>query len=159
MDLKGSKTIPAPREVVWRLLNDVAALKASLKGCEELAWDGENALKAVVMAKIGPVNARFKGKIMLVDLMPPERYALIGEGQGGVSGFAKGRADVTLTETTGGTEVGYSAKAIVGGKLAQLGQRLLDAAANKMAEDFFKAFAEEARTRHENPITETARQG
>ena len=100
------------------------------------------------MAKIGPVQARFKGKISLVDLAPPERYALIGEGQGGVSGFAKGRADVTLSETAGGTELTYAAKAIVGGKLAQLGQRLLDAAARKMAEDFFAAFAEEARKHH-----------
>jgi uncharacterized protein len=148
LELTGTKTIPAPREAVWRLLNDVAVLKAALKGCEELAWDGENLLRAVVRAKIGPMNARFKGKITLLDLTPPASYALVGEGQGGVAGFAKGRADVTLREGAGGTELAYTAKAIVGGKMAQLGQRLLDAAARKMAEDFFAAFAEEAKKRH-----------
>lgn len=157
MELTGSKIIAAPRADVWRLLNDVHALKASLKGCEELAWDGASALRAVMAVKIGPMNARFKGKITLVDLSPPERYALIGEGQGGVAGFAKGRADVVLKEIAGGTELAFSGKAVVGGKLAQLGQRLLDAAVRKMAEEFFKAFAEEARKRHALNDAEPAR--
>lgn len=142
MELKGRKRIDAPRETVWRLLNDADVLKASLKGCEQMEWDGENSLKAVVRTKIGPINARFRGRVRLENLKAPESYTLAGEGQGGASGFVKGAADVQLIENGGATELVYSGRAMVGGKLAQVGARLLDRVAHKMTEDFFRAFSE-----------------
>ncbi len=141
MDLSGKKIIPANRDVVWQMLQSIDVLKASIPGCEDLNWESETTLRAIVRAKVGPIKARFKGKIVLSNINPPESYTIAGEGQGGVSGFAKGKADVTLTETPEGCELSYSASANVGGKLAQMGSRLLNSVAKKMADDFFDGFA------------------
>lgn len=122
------------------MLQNIDILKASIPGCEDLIWENETTLRTIVRAKIGPVKARFKGKIILSNINPPESYTIAGEGQGGVSGFAKGKADVTLTETPGGCELSYSASANFGGKLAQMGSRLLNSVAKKMADDFFDGF-------------------
>jgi len=141
MDLSGKKIIPANRDVVWQMLQSIDVLKASIPGCEDLNWENETTLRTIVRAKVGPIKARFKGKIVLSNINPPESYTISGEGQGGVSGFAKGKADVTLTETPEGCELSYSASANVGGKLAQMGSRLLNSVAKKMADDFFDGFA------------------
>lgn len=140
MDLTGKKAIPAPRDVVWEKLRDADVLKASITGCEDLKWESDDTLAAIVKAKVGPINAKFKGRIVLSNLKPPESYTIAGEGQGGVSGFAKGKADVKLVETGDGCELVYTAKATVGGKIAQLGARLLNNVAKKMADDFFEGF-------------------
>lgn len=141
MDLTGKKVIPAPKADVWAKLQDADVLKASISGCEELSWDGDDTLKATVKAKVGPINARFKGRIRLSNIKAPDSYTISGEGQGGVSGFAKGSAEVKLNETADGCELVYTAKATVGGKIAQLGARLLNNVAKKMADDFFENFA------------------
>lgn len=140
MDLSGKKIIPADRDEVWQMLQSIDVLKASIPGCEDLIWENETTLRTIVRAKIGPIKARFKGKIILSNINPPESYTIAGEGQGGVSGFAKGKADVTLTETPEGCELSYSASANVSGKLAQMGSRLLNSVAKKMADDFFDGF-------------------
>lgn len=140
MDLSGEQLIPVSRELVWQALNDIEVLKACIPGCETIAWTGENQLEAVVMAKIGPVKARFTGLVSLTNMNPPNSYTISGEGKGGAAGFAKGGADVKLTDAEGGTLLRYEVKAQVGGKLAQVGARLIDAAAKKMAGDFFAAF-------------------
>ncbi|MCH8862171.1 MAG: carbon monoxide dehydrogenase subunit G [Proteobacteria bacterium] len=140
MDLSGEQLIPVSRELVWQALNDIEVLKACIPGCETIAWTGDGQLEAVVMAKIGPVKARFTGLVSLTNMDPPNSYTISGEGKGGAAGFAKGGADVTLTDAEGGTLLRYEVKAQVGGKLAQVGARLIDAAAKKMAGDFFAAF-------------------
>lgn len=122
------------------MLQNIDILKASIPGCEDLIWENETTLRTIVLAKIGPVKARFKGKIILSNINAPESYTIAGEGQGGVSGFAKGKADVTLTETPEGCELSYSASANFGGKLAQMGSRFLNSVAKKMADDFFDGF-------------------
>jgi carbon monoxide dehydrogenase subunit G len=141
MDMTGEYRIPAPREQVWAALNDPAILKASLPGCESLERVSDHEFAATVTAKVGPVRAKFNGQVRLSDLNPPESYKISGEGKGGAAGFAKGGADVRLVEE--GAEVtvlSYTAKADVGGKLAQLGSRLIDATAKKMADEFFENF-------------------
>jgi len=141
MDMTGEYRIPAPREQVWAALNDPAILKASLPGCESLERVSDHEFAATVAAKVGPVRAKFNGQVRLSDLNPPESYKISGEGKGGAAGFAKGGADVRLVEE--GAEVtvlSYTAKADVGGKLAQLGSRLIDATAKKMADEFFENF-------------------
>jgi uncharacterized protein len=140
MTMSGEYELPAPRETVWQKLNDPEVLKACIPGCEELEVTAENEFRAVATTKIGPVKARFKGKVRLTDLDPPNGYRISGEGEGGVAGFAKGGATVALTPTDTGTKLAYNVEAQIGGKLAQLGQRLINGAAKKMADDFFERF-------------------
>ena len=141
MELQGERTIPAPVQTTWDALNDPEILKACITGCESLERTADDAFQALVAVKVGPVSARFKGNLKLADIQPPNSYTIHFEGQGGVAGFGKGSAEVKLTpEGTAATKLAYLAKAQVGGKLAQIGSRLVDAAAAKIAEDFFKAF-------------------
>ncbi|HEX5079148.1 MAG TPA: carbon monoxide dehydrogenase subunit G [Geminicoccaceae bacterium] len=141
MDMRGEYRIPAPRAQVWAALNDPAVLKASLPGCESLERLSDHEFAATVAAKVGPVRAKFNGQVTLSDLNPPESYKITGEGKGGAAGFAKGGADVTLVEEAAEiTLLSYTARADVGGKLAQLGSRLVDATAKKMADEFFENF-------------------
>ena len=141
MTMTGEVQLPASRQTVWEKLNDPEVLKACIPGCEELTKDGENGFRAVATTKVGPVKARFKGKVQLTDLDPPNGYKISGEGDGGVAGFAKGGAAVALTDKDGGTLLTYNVEAQIGGKLAQLGQRLINGAAKKVADDFFRNFA------------------
>ena len=141
MNMTGEVQLPAPQETVWAKLNDPAVLKACIPGCETLDVIGDNEYQAVATNKIGPVKARFKGKVRLTDLDPPNGYRISGEGDGGVAGFAKGGATVTLAPKDGGTLLSYNVEAQIGGKLAQLGQRLINGAAKKMADQFFAKFA------------------
>ena len=141
MTMTGEVALPATRDVVWAKLNDPEVLKACIPGCEELNKNSDTEFQAVAVTKIGPVKARFKGKVQLTDLDPPNGYRISGEGDGGVAGFAKGGATVTLVEQEGGTLLTYNVEAQIGGKLAQLGQRLVNGAAKKIADEFFKNFA------------------
>jgi carbon monoxide dehydrogenase subunit G len=141
MTMTGEVELPAPRETVWAKLNDPATLKACIPGCEELNMLSDHEFEAVAVNKIGPVKAKFKGKVTLSDLDPPNGYKISGQGDGGVAGFAKGGAIVTLTDKDGGTLLTYNVDAQIGGKLAQLGQRLINGAAKKMADQFFENFA------------------
>jgi carbon monoxide dehydrogenase subunit G len=141
MDMTGEYRIPAPRQRVWEALNDPEVLKASIPGCEELHKLSDNELEARVKAKVGPVSAIFTGKVTLNDLNPPESYTIAGEGKGGAAGFARGGAEVALTEDGADTLLRYQAKADVGGKLAQIGSRLIQGTAKKMADDFFSRFS------------------
>ena len=140
MDFTGRYVIAAPPEKVWEGINDPAILKACIPGCEQLDKTSPTDFVATARLKIGPVSATFKGKVTLSELQPPSRLTLTGEGQGGVAGFAKGGAEVVLTPEGDGTVLTYTAKASVGGKLAQIGQRLIDGAAKQIADDFFKRF-------------------
>ena len=143
MTMTGEVQLPATREVVWAKLNDPEILKACIPGCEELNKTSDTEFDAVATTKIGPVKARFKGHVQLTDLDPPNGYKISGEGSGGVAGFAKGGAVVALSEKDGGTLLTYNVEAQIGGKLAQLGQRLINGAAKKIADDFFQKFAEQ----------------
>jgi uncharacterized protein len=130
-----------PRETVWEKLNDAETLKACIPGCEQLDKVSETEFQAVAVTKIGPVKAKFKGKVTLSDLDPPNGYTISGQGDGGVAGFAKGGATVKLLPKDGGTLLSYAVEAQIGGKLAQLGQRLINGAAKKVADEFFQNFA------------------
>jgi carbon monoxide dehydrogenase subunit G len=141
MDFTGRYLISADPQRVWDALNDPAILKACIPGCEQLDKTSPTDYLATARLKIGPLSAVFKGKVTLSDLEPPHKCRLTGEGQGGVAGFAKGGAEVTLIPEGQGTVLTYNAKASVGGKLAQIGQRLIDGAAKQIADDFFKRFA------------------
>jgi len=141
MDMTGEFHIPAPRDTVWKALNDPEILKRSIAGCEELEKTSDTEFTAKVTAKVGPVKARFTGKVTLSDLDPPNGYKITGEGQGGAAGFAKGSAEVHLEPEGDGTLLKYVVHAAIGGKLAQIGARLIDGAANKMAGEFFSSFA------------------
>jgi carbon monoxide dehydrogenase subunit G len=142
MTMNGEVQLAAPREMVWEKLNDPAVLKACIPGCEELEKTEDNSgFRAVAKMKVGPVSARFKGRVTLSDLDPPNGYKISGEGEGGVAGFAKGGATVGLTEKDGGTLLKYDVEAQIGGKLAQLGQRLINGSAKKLADEFFANFA------------------
>jgi len=143
MDMTGERRIAAPREVVWDALNDPPTLKASIPGCESLEKTSDNQMKATAAVKLGPISARFNGAVTLSDIDPPNSYTITGEGQGGVAGFAKGGAKVFLTDDAGATLLKYQVNAQVGGKLAQLGARLIDATAKQMAEQFFTKFSDE----------------
>jgi uncharacterized protein len=142
MDMTGEYKIAASRERVWAALNDPDILRQAIPGCEELNKLSDTELEATAKAKIGPVSARFKGKVVLSDLRPAEGYTLTGEGSGGAAGFAKGEAKVTLVPDGEATILRYTVKATIGGKLAQLGQRLVDGAAKKMADEFFEKFSD-----------------
>jgi carbon monoxide dehydrogenase subunit G len=141
MDFNGRYHIPAPPEAVWAGLVDPAVLAAAIPGCEALDKVGDGDFSGMVTVKIGPMKARFKGKVTLSEMEPPHRLLLTGNGDGGVSGFATGGATVLLTPKDGGTELTYQAGANVGGKLAQIGQRLIDGAAKQIADQFFERFA------------------
>ena len=155
MDMTGERRIPAPRQTVWTALNDPAVLQASIPGCESLEKISDHEMKATAAVKIGPISARFTGKVQLLDLDPPTSYRIEGEGQGGVAGFAKGGAVVRLVEEApNSTLLSYEVKAQVGGKIAQLGARLIDATAKQMADAFFNRFADEVVA--PAPMTETA---
>ena len=142
MEQSGEYRIAAPRERVWEALNDPDVLCACIDGCQSLTRVADDRFEGVVKARIGPVRATFRGTVSLVNLVPLESYGLVVEAQGGAAGFGKGEASVTLTETAEGTLLGYGARGNVGGKLAQIGSRLVDAAVRKMAEGFFAAFSE-----------------
>ena len=142
MDMKGEYRIAAPREKVWDALNNPEVLKQCIAGCEELDKTSDIEFSARVHTRIGPVSAKFTGKVELSEIDPPNGYRISGEGQGGVAGFAKGGATVKLTEDGSETLLEYEANATVGGKLAQIGSRLIDATARKMADEFFGKFAE-----------------
>jgi len=146
MDMTGEFRIPASRETVWEALNDPEVLKASIPGCQELDKVGDDQMTAKVKTKVGPVSATFSGKVTLSDINPPAGYKISGEGQGGVAGFAKGGAEVTLNEDGSETVLKYTATAQVGGKLAQIGSRLIDSTAKKMANEFFTNFVEQIGT-------------
>ena len=141
MDFTGRYMIAAPPHKVWDALNNPAVLKICIPGCEQLDKTSPTDFVATARLKIGPLSATFKGKVSLSELNPPHSCKLSGEGQGGVAGFAKGAAEVVLTPDAAGTVLTYVAKASVGGKLAQIGQRLIDGAAKQIADDFFKRFA------------------
>jgi carbon monoxide dehydrogenase subunit G len=143
MELSGERRIDAPRQRVWAALNDPEVLKASIPGCQELEKVSDTEMKAKVIAKVGPVKATFTGDVTLSNIEAPSSYTISGEGKGGVAGFAKGGADVTLEEDGAATVLRYTAKGQVGGKLAQVGARLVDATAKQMADKFFSAFAEQ----------------
>lgn len=140
MELDGTRIIAAPRDVVWDHLNNADTLQACIPGCEELTGAPETGFEAVVKQKVGPVKATFKGAVTLEDVNAPSSYRIVGEGKGGVAGFAKGAANVSLAEVEGGTELSYHVDAKVGGKLAQLGSRIVGGFAKKMADQFFENF-------------------
>ena len=148
MELNGERTIPASVDATWAALNDPETLKACVAGCESLERVGDDAFVAVVALKVGPVSARFKGNLQLTNVQPPTSYTINFDGQGGVAGFGRGSADVSLAAIDPiTTRLAYKARATVGGKMAQIGSRLIDATAAKIAEDFFKAFEHELRSR------------
>ena len=140
--MSGEVQLNASQEAVYAKLNDPAVLKACIPGCEELDMVSPTEFVAVSVMRIGPVKAKWKGRVKLSDLDPPNGYKITGEGEGGVAGFAKGGASVSLSEKDGGTALKYDVEAQIGGKLAQLGQRLIAGAAKKMADDFFAKFAQ-----------------
>ena len=141
MTMNGEVQLNASRDVVWAKLNDAEVLKASIPGCEQLDKVSDTEFQAIATTKIGPVKARWKGKVQLTDLDPPNGYKISGEGEGGIAGFAKGGAVVKLADKDGGTLLTYNVEAQIGGKLAQLGQRLINGAAKKLADEFFTNFA------------------
>jgi carbon monoxide dehydrogenase subunit G len=151
MQFTGRYKIAAPPEAVWEALNDPAVLKDCISGCQSLEKTDANTFSGAAKFKIGPVSATFKGKVELTDLNPPRGCLLRGEGQGGVAGFAKGKSEVVLTAEELGTVLSYTAKATVGGKLAQVGQRLLDSAARQIADDFFSRFTARVTTQQTIP--------
>ncbi len=140
MKMTGEQLIPQSQDVTWKALNDTQVLKACIPGCESIEQTGDNEYQLVMIAKVGPVSAKFKGKMTLSDIVAPTSYRLAFEGQGGVAGFAKGEASVNLTAQEGGTKLAYAATAMIGGKLAQVGSRLIDGVAKKIAGEFFTAF-------------------
>ncbi len=152
MDMTGEYRIAAAREAVWKALNDPEVLKQCIPGCDEIQQTSDTTLSAKVTAKVGPVKAKFTGDVTLSDLDPPNGYTISGQGKGGAAGFAKGGAKVSLEEDNGGTLLKYDVNATVGGKLAQIGSRLIDSTAHKMADDFFGKFAETVASK---PASET----
>lgn len=144
MEMIGEQSIPLPQQATWNALNDTEVLKDCIPGCESIEQLSPEEFQVSMTAKVGPVSAKFKGKMTLLDVSPPTAYTIRFEGQGGVAGFAKGEARVELTPEGENTQLKYSAKAMVGGKLAQVGARLIDGVAKKMAEQFFAAFTKRA---------------
>lgn len=156
MDMQGSRQLAVTQQQAWEALNDPEVLKACIPGCDSIEATGENAYALVNAIKIGPVAAKFKGSIQLADVNAPTSYTLNFEGNGGAAGFGKGSAKVTLTPNDAGCELGYTVNATVGGKIAQVGQRLIDGVAKSMAESFFKRFDEEMGKRHPAPAEASA---
>jgi uncharacterized protein len=150
MEMKGEQLVPASQQDVWNALNDPAMLKACVPGCESIEPAGENTYQVLMVARVGPVSAKFKGKLTLSDIRAPQSYSIAFEGQGGAAGFAKGGAQVSLSPDGTNTKLSYDVKANVGGKLAQIGSRLVDAAARKVADDFFRNFNEKVAALHED---------
>jgi len=148
MEMTGEQLIHASQADTWAALNDPQMLKACVPGCESIERSGDTEYLVQMTARVGPVSAKFKGKMTLSNLNPPHSYSIAFEGQGGVAGFAKGSADVSLIDEGNDTKLSYKVKASVGGKLAQIGSRLVDAAANKVANDFFNAFNEKVAALH-----------
>ena len=148
MEMTGEQLIHALQADTWAALNDPEMLKACVPGCESIERASDTEYAVLMTARVGPVSAKFKGKMTLSNLNPPHSYSIAFEGQGGVAGFAKGGADVSLTPEGHDTKLSYKVKANVGGKLAQIGSRLVDAAANKVANDFFTAFNEKVAALH-----------
>jgi uncharacterized protein len=148
MELTGQQLIPAPQSVTWAALNDPQMLKECIAGCESIETTGENQFLAKMAVRIGPVNAKFTGKLQLTEIDEPNAYTLNFDGQGGIAGFGKGSARVQLTPQDGATLLDYTAKAQIGGKLAQIGSRLVDSAAKKMADDFFGEFNQKVGALH-----------
>ncbi len=144
MEMTSTRAVPAPVDMVWAALNDPEMLKGSIPGCDAIEPDGENAYRIALAAKVGPVQAKFAGRMQLSDVDPPRGYTLSFDGQGGAAGFAKGEAKVSLAPAENGaaTALSYTVKAQVGGKIAQLGSRLVDGAAQKLADDFFGRFSD-----------------
>ncbi len=144
MEMQSSRNVPAPVPTVWAALNDPAVLKDCIPGCETIEPDGENAYRIAMATRIGPVAAKFSGRMQLADIDPPTGYTLSFEGQGGAAGFAKGNAKVALAPAENGsaTTLSYTVNAQVGGKIAQIGSRLVDGAAQKLADDFFARFSD-----------------
>ena len=166
MEMQGSRHLAVSQQQAWEALNDPQVLKTCIPGCDKVETTGDNQYAIGMAVKVGPVAARFAGKIQLIDVLPPNRYTLVFEGQGGAAGFGKGSAKVNLAPPAegGGCELGYTANAQVGGKIAQVGQRLVDGVARSMAEDFFRRFDEEMQRRYPEayaaqaalPVEETA---
>jgi carbon monoxide dehydrogenase subunit G len=157
MELNGERLIPASIDATWAALNDPEILKACIAGCESLERVGDDGFAAVVAMKIGPVSARFKGSLKLTRVDPPRGYTINFDGQGGVAGFGRGSADVSLSDAGAATtRLSYSARATVGGKMAQIGSRLIDATAAKITDDFFKAFEAQLQARAPAPAPATA---
>lgn len=152
MEITGTQTITAPRARVWEALNDPAILKASLPGCDSVERSGDDAFKVVVAAAIGPLRARFNGSLAITEAKAPESCVMVFQGQGGAIGFGKGSSTVVLREVGEATELSYSAKAEVGGKLAQVGSRLIDSVARKMSDDFFHAFRKQLAPTPSEPV-------
>jgi hypothetical protein len=142
MQMTGSRTVPASVEATWAALNDPETLKSCIAGCESVERVSATEFRVAMTARVGPVSAKFSGRILLADLVPPTSYRLTFEGQGGAAGFARGEAKVALAPEQAGTRIDYTASGQVGGKLAQIGSRLVDAAAAKVADDFFARFVE-----------------
>ncbi|MBY4596945.1 SRPBCC family protein [Ottowia caeni] len=151
MDMQGSRQLAVTQQQAWEALNDPEVLKVCIPGCEKIEATGENQYAVTNAIKIGPVSARFNGKIKLTDIDAPNGYSLLFDGQAGAAGFGKGTAKVTLVPQGEGCELGYTVNAQVGGKIAQVGQRLIDGVAKSMAEDFFKRFDEEMQRRYPPP--------
>ena len=148
MEMSGEERIPASQNDTWAALNDPETLKACVPGCESIERVSDEEFQVLMVARIGPVSAKFKGKLVLADLNPPTSYSISFEGQGGAAGFGKGAAQVQLAPEGDVTLLRYQVKASVGGKLAQIGSRLVDAAAKKISQDFFTAFREKVGARH-----------
>ena len=142
MEINGQERIAAPRQIVWEALNDPDVLRECIPGCESLEKTSDTSMAATVKIKIGPVSAKFSGEVTLENINAPESYTIVGEGKGGIAGFAKGGADVKLVEDGAETLLSYDVKAQVGGKLAQLGSRLIDSTSKKLAGQFFSKFNE-----------------
>ncbi|MEY8874900.1 MAG: CoxG family protein [Leptothrix sp. (in: b-proteobacteria)] len=157
MQLSNTQTLPVSQAIAWESLNDMTLIQQAIPGCEGIVTVGENEYEVVVVAAIGPVKAKFKGKLMISDIVAPTSYNLAFEGQGGAAGHGKGNAQVTLTaKGDNETELGYVVHATVGGKIAQIGSRLVDMAANKMANEFFAKFTAVLAERHAPAPAEVA---
>ena len=157
MELKGEQIINAPLEVVWAAINSPDVLRASIPGCEELQGSVEDGFVAKVVLKIGPIKAKFNGEVTISDVNAPYGYRLTGEGNGGIAGFARGTAAVILFSKDDQTRLEYVCSAQIGGKLAQLGSRLIDSTARKLADTFFQNLAAQVSSGEQNPVTAASR--
>jgi carbon monoxide dehydrogenase subunit G len=161
MDMQGSRTLAVTQQQAWEALNDPEVLRVCIPGCDKVEATGDNEYAVALSVKIGPVSAKFNGRIKLSDVNPPDSYTLSFEGQGGAAGFGKGSSQVSLAPASegGGCVLGYTAQAQVGGKIAQMGQRLIDGVARNMAEGFFKRFDAEMQRRYPGASTAGAPSG